>query len=656
MPLRPLFLSLFVGVVSASCASPDSSQAAPARDSTAPAPAWLVARGDEERKLAAASSAFHDFSFADRLGESGITFVHHTVDDAAKEYKAVHYDHGSGLAAADVDGDGRPDLFFPSQLGTSELWRNVGGGRFQNITGESGIDLRDATAVGASFGDFDNDGDPDLFVTTVRHGNRLFENIGHGKFKDVSAAAGVSYSGHSSGAVWFDYDRDGLLDLFVANVGVYTSNEKRPDGHYAGLVDAFHGHMHPDRAEPSILYHNLGAGRFEDVTRQTHLVDPSWTGDAVAFDANRDGWPDLYVLDMQGRNHLWLNEAGKSFRDGTAAYFAKTPWGAMGAKPFDANGDGALDLLVTDMHSDMFTTVAAGDWVTEGRKSDSLAMPAPLFPEGKKPFVLGNALFTRAATSSGTYRDLSDSLGVEMYWPWGPSVDDLNADGWDDVFITAGMSFPFRYAPNSLLLNENGKHFLPAEFTLGVEPRAHGWSEWFSVDCNGEDRGNPSCAQCAQPGSEAVGCRETSPGKFTLLGSRSSRSAVIADFDGDGDLDIVTNEFNHAPMVFMSDLAARRRINWLEVRLRGTKSNREGIGAQVTVMLRDGRHITKLMDGKSGYLGQSDLPLYFGLGDQARAVSIEVIWPSGSRQLVSQPISKQVNEVVEAPTMARPER
>jgi hypothetical protein len=631
-----------------SCSTPRASNAASAADSTTSPPPWLAARAADEKTQAEASPAFHGFAFTDRLRESGITFVHHTVDDATKEYKAVHYDHGSGLASADVDGDGRPDLFFVSQLGTSELWKNLGDGRFQDITTQAGIDLRDAICVGASFGDFDNDGDPDLFVSTVRHGNRLFENLGQGKFKDVSAAAGVNYSGHSSGAVWFDYDRDGLLDLFVANVGVYTSNEKRPDGHYAGLVDAFHGHMHPDRAEPSILYHNLGGGRFADVTTRTGLVDPSWTGDAVVIDANRDGWPDLYVLDMQGHDHLWINDGGKAFHDGTRTYMDKTPWGSMGAKPFDADGDGAIDLLVTDMHSDMFSDVAPGDWATEGRKSDSLPMRSELFPEGKSPFVLGNALFTRGASSRGKYRDVSDSVGAETYWPWGPSVDDLNADGWDDVFITAGMSFPFRYAPNSLLLNENGKRFLPAEFTLGVEPRAHGWSEWFTLDCNGADRNHPTCGQCSKPGSEANGCRQTAPGVFTVLGSRSSRSSVIADFDGDGDLDIVTNEFNHAPMVFISDLAAKRPVHWLGVQLHGTRSNREGLGAMVTVVLPNGRRLTKLMDGKSGYLGQSDLPLYFGLGDQTAVTSIEVAWPSGITQTVATARVGQVNQVSEA--------
>src|SRR5256886_2309788 len=217
--------------------------------------------------------------------------------------------------------------------------------------------MEDAIAVACSFADIDNDGDPDLFVTTVRHGNRLFENLGGGKFRDITAQAGVGYSGHSSGAVFFDYDGDGLLDLFVTNVGVYTTEEKGPGGYYVGRPDAFHGHTHPARAEASILYHNLGGNRFKDVTREVGLVDLGWSGDATVIDPNDDGFPDLYVLNMQGANHLWLNEGGKRFRDETKDYFPKTPWGAMGAKVFDFDGDGRLDLFVTDMHSDMWANI-----------------------------------------------------------------------------------------------------------------------------------------------------------------------------------------------------------------------------------------------------------------------------------------------------------
>src|SRR2546422_8881999 len=194
-----------------------------------------------------------------------------------------------------------------------------------------------------------------------------------------------------------------------------------------------------------------------DVSHDVGLVDRSWSGDATVIDVNDDGWPDLYVLDMQGENHLWLNEAGKQFRDATRQYFPRTPWGAMGVKAFDFDGDGRIDLLVTDMHSDMWVNIPPGDWAAETRKADTAPAPPDFFPTGKSQFIFGNALF--ANQGGGRFAEVSDSVGVETYWPWGPSVDDLNADGWDDIFITAGMNFPHRYGINSVLLNEGGKHF-----------------------------------------------------------------------------------------------------------------------------------------------------------------------------------------------------
>src|SRR6184192_1415996 len=609
-------------------------------------PAWLAERARQEVELAARSHVAHDFRFTDQRQASGITFQNRIVDDAGRSYKLAHYDHGSGVCAADVDGDGLPDLYFVTQLGTNQLWKNAGGGRFVDITAQAGLAMPDAIGVGCSFADIDNDGDPDLFVTTVRHGNRLFENLGGGRFRDITAQAGVGYVGHSSGAVFFDYDGDGLLDLFVTNVGVYTTNKKGPGGYYVALTDAFHGHTHPDRAEASILYRNLGGGRFKDVTRAVGLVDSSWSGDATVLDVNDDGRPDLYILNMQGENHLWLNEGGKRFRDATREYFPRTPWGAMGVKAFDFDGDGRVDLLVTDMHDDMWANIPPGYWAAETRKADSSKAPPDFFPDGKDRFIFGNALF--ANRGGGRFEEVSDSLGVETYWPWGPSVDDLNADGWDDIFITAGMNFPHRYGINSVLLNEAGRHFLPSECTLGVEPRGATEQVWFSLDCQGADRTQLFCTVCRERGAAALGCRREPGGRLTMMAARGTRAAVILDLDGDGDLDIVTNEFNAAPQVLVSVLAQRHRVNFLKVRLRGTRSNREGLGAQVTVVLPEGRRILKVMDGKTGYLSESDLPLYFGLGEADQAAAIEVRWPSGRRQTVAGPLrSGQTVEVVE---------
>ncbi len=629
----------------ASCSGSPRAKGPAANAST---PAWLLDRGREEAKLAAQSGVLHDFRFTDQREASGINFLNRVVDDAGKDYKLVHYDHGNGVCAADVDGDGLPDLYFATQLGTNQLWKNLGNGRFANITEQAGLTMPDAIAVTCSFADIDNDGDPDLFVTTVRHGNRLFENLGNGKFREITQAAGVGYVGHSSGAVFFDYDGDGLLDLFVTNVGVYTSNHRGPGGYYVGLDDAFKGHLHPERAERRILYHNLGHNRFKDVSAEVGLVDKSWSGDATVLDINHDGFPDLYILDMQGGDHLWLNEGGKHFRDATAKYFPKVPWGSMGAKVFDFNGDGLLDLFVTSMHPDMWVNISAGDWAAEGRKADSSTVAPGMIPEGKAGFIFGNELF--ANKGHGKFEEVSDSLGVETYWPWGPTVDDFNADGWDDIFIAAGMNFPFRYGINSLLLNEGGHHFLPSEFVLGVEPRKNGATQqvWFTLECNGGDAFNPLCTECSKPDASAMGCQLDAKRHLTMMGSLGTRSAVALDLDGDGDLDIVTNEFNGYPQILISDLAQRHRIHFLKVSLHGTHSNREGLGAEVTVVLPGGRRILKPLDGKSGYLSQSDLPLYFGLADADHADRIEVRWPSGRRQTVVGPInSGRTIEVVE---------
>ena len=556
-----------------------------------------------------------DFKFTDRQPESGITFEHHIVDDAGRFYKAVHYDHGNGVVAADVDGDGLEDIYFVNQLGGSELWKNLGHGKFRNITASAGVALADRIGVSASFVDVNNDGFPDLYVTTVRGGNALFLNDGHGHFRDIAKEAGVAYVGHSSGAVFFDYDNDGLPDLFLVNVGKYTTDERGRGGYFVGFTDGFHGHMFPERTEYSVLYKNIDGTHFRDVSEETGLHDGSWSGDASFFDVNGDGFPDLYVLNMQGKNHFYVNEGGKRFVDKTQEYFPRTPWGAMGIKWFDFDNDGKMDLFLTDMHSDMAALAAPED---EKKKPKTTFGPHVLGGADDE-FVFGNALYHNLG--DGKFEEISDRMGVENYWPWGPSVADLNADGWQDIFIASSMNFPFRYGVNSVLLNDRGEKFRDAEFILGVEPRRGGRTRkpWFDVDCSGPGKDRPVCAGKTGP--------------HMVTGTLGTRSAVIFDIDGDGDLDIVTNEFNDHPQVLISDLAQRRKIHYLELDLQGRKSNRNGLGARVRVVA-GGRTFLQYNDGKSGYLSQSILPLYFGLGDAGSIDRIEVDWPSGKRQIV----------------------
>ena len=584
------------------------------------------------------------FAFTDRLAASGITFRHQATPDSGKFYQPNHYDHGNGVAVADVDGDGLYDLYFSTQLGRNELWRNLGGGRFEDWTERAGVALADRLGVSASFADVDNDGDPDLYATTVRGGNTLFLNDGDGRFRDVTAEAGLEYSGHSSGATFFDYDGDGRLDLFLANVGVYTTEQRSTAGYWIGIApdaqgrDAFSGHLFPERTEYSILYHNEGGGRFRDVSVATGLRDGSWSGDAAFDDVNGDGRPDLYVPNMQGDDHYWQNVDGSSFVDRSAERFPRTPWGTMGIKFFDFDNDGRRDLLLTDMHSDMSAKVTPG---FEKVKSRMTWDDATL--QGGANNIFGNAFFEHR--DEGPWMERSDELGLENYWPWGVSVADVNADGGEDVLITSSMNFPYTYGVNSLLLNNRGEKFLDAEFLLGIEPRpalasrpwydpARPWlvtkRPWFDLDCAGEDGRHPLC--------------RGRQGPLSVWGNVGTRAAAIFDLDEDGDLDIVTNEFHGLPQLLVSDLADNHEIKYLEVELTGSRSNRDGLGARVTVVTPEGSY-TRVHDGKSGYLSQSSLPLYFGLGAASRVDRLEITWPSGATQTVTENLA--LNRLVE---------
>ncbi len=287
-------------------------------------------------------------------------------------------------------------------------------------------------------------------------------------------------------------------------------------------------------------------------------------------------------------DYYYENKDGATFVENTLTTFGKTPHGAMGVKFFDYNNDGSPDLLITDMHSDMG---ASQSYAMEKSKTNAAVFQQDHMNMASDPQILGNAFYTSV---KGAFKEISDAIGVETYWPWGVSVGDYNADGYQDVFISAGMGTIYRYGINSLLLNNSGKGFMDSEFLLGIEPRSEI---------------HHSVKGC---GNEAA----------------SSRASVAFDLDQDGDLDIVTNQPCTKPQVFISNLTQSKTVNFLKVKLSGTVSNRDGLGATVTVSA-GGNTYSQFNDGKSGYLSQSSIPLYFGLDKAEKADSVEVQWPSG---------------------------
>ncbi|HEV3081760.1 MAG TPA: CRTAC1 family protein [Gemmataceae bacterium] len=580
---------------------------------------------------AESAPALRSPGFRECATEVGITWQMHFLNDEQGEtFKINLYDHGCGLAVGDYDGDGREDLYFCNQLGRNALYRNRGDGSFEDVTEQAGVALGDRVCVSAAFVDYDNDGRQDLFVTSTRGGNVLFRNLGNGQFQDVTAQAGLSHVGHSQAAVFFDFDNDGYLDLFLTNTAEWTSDnyEKKGLRYYEGKGDFDDFIL--SRKETNILYRNNGDGTFTDVTEKAGLKGLGWAGDAVAFDYNGDGHMDLFVTNMFGRCQLYRNNGNGTFTDVTLQVLGRTPWGGVGARLLDLNSDGRLALYVVDMHSDMWMGLDANQRSLplakqyEKRKFAYNSGPyAELDPRvierenrmaeqvgWKRAEVLfGNALYRN--DGKGKFTEISDQAGLETFWPWGIATGDFDNDGREDVFLPSGMGYPFYYWPNYLLMNQGDGTFRNRAAELGIEPPSRGIHLPNRI-----------------AGREAV---------------RSSRGAATGDFDNDGRLDIVTNNFNDQPYFFKNRLP---RQNYVAFRLRGTRSNRDAIGA-VLRLYQGGRIMSRQVLGACGYLSQSSRVLHFGLGNKPEIDRVEIHWPSGVWQRLDAVAANRLHDIVE---------
>ncbi|HET6883867.1 MAG TPA: CRTAC1 family protein, partial [Pirellulales bacterium] len=532
------------------------------------------------------SSAGRLANFEDVAASAGLDFkMNFLAAEQGENFKVNLYDHGCGLAIADYDGDGHDDLFLINQLGANVLYRNRGDGTFKRASDDaSPLALADRICVGAAFGDYDNDGDPDLYVTSTRGGNVLLENDG-GQFRDVTEKSGAALVAHSQTPAFFDYDNDGDLDLYVTNVARWTSDEfNAQDRYFVGplfLRQFLEGSA--EDLEYNVLFQNDGQGHFTDVTREAGLESLSWSGDLAVFDYDGDGWLDVFVTNMFGRSQLYHNDRQGHFRDVTRETLRRTSFGAIGAKAFDYDNDGRLDLFVSDMHSDMLDLPKQSSLVEERKKLTQLPGPwrQMLMRQAGEDFeevlLFGNALYRNQG--EGAFVECSDAAGLETFWPWGVAVGDFDNDGDQDLFLPSGMGYPFFYWPNYLMLNNGQGAFVNVTDRSGIEPPADG-------------RYLP----------ETIGGEKA---------ARSSRCAATADFDGDGRLDLVVNNFNDRPYYFKNQTAGG---HYVAFRLRGTQSNRDAVGA--VVQLRIGQAtLVRQVDCAGGYLSQSSQTLHFGLGD-----------------------------------------
>ncbi len=503
----------------------------------------------------------------DVTAKSGIDFLHNS---GAFGDKRLPETMGPGCAFLDYDGDGWPDILLVNGMdwaghkrrrNTPRLYRNNRDGTFTDVTRAAGLAV-ELYGIGVAVADFNNDGFPDILITAVGQ-NRLFQNTGKGHFIDVTQKAGLGgRQAFSTSAMWFDYDRDGYLDLFICNYVKWS-----PEHDVSCSVDGkSKSYCTPEayRGSTSWLFRNRGDGTFEDVTAKSGIFDTTSKSLGVALlDYDRDGWPDLLVTNDTQPNKLYRNRRDGTFEDvavraGVAFSEDGKARAGMGIDVADFDNSGLPGLAITNFDNEMI----------------SLYRPN------------GSGAYTDVALKSGVGRASQNSLG------FGCAFADMNLDGWLDLIAVNGHI-------DEAVRNVTHNH--------GYAQAPH----LFLNDGNGKFR--DAAAEAGQD----------------FAAPKVARGLALGDFDRDGDLDLLITTNQGPAHLYRNDAPTGNRS--LRMRLVGTKSNRDAIGAVVRLTTPDGTQLRMVKTGSS-YLSQSELALTFGLGRRTQADRCVVEWPSGATQ------------------------
>ncbi len=521
---------------------------------------FLVATG----AAAAAVPPDPGFRLVDITGQAGVRFQH---NNGAFGSKYLPETMGPGCAWIDYDADGWPDILLVNGMdwpghhtarSTLKLYQNNRNGTFTDVTEQAGLAV-EMYGMGAAVADYDNDGFPDILVTAVGQ-NRLFHNTGKGRFVDVTQKAGLGgRSSFSTSALWFDYDRDGQLDLFVCNYVKWSPEHDI----FCGMDGRHKSYCTPEayRGCTCWLFRNRGNGTFEDVSANSGIFDTTSKSLGVAvLDYDRDGWPDLLVTNDTQPNKLYRNLRNGTFEDvavqaGVAFSEDGRARAGMGIDAADFDNSGIAGVAITNIDNEMMALYRN----------------------------VRNGSYADVALKSGIGRASQNSLG------FGCVFFDADLDGHLDLLAVNGH------------IDETARNL---RGNVGYAQPPH----LFRNDGHGGFR------DVAQQ----VGSSFSAP--------KVARGAACADFDRDGDLDLLITT-NHGPaFLYRTDVSNGNRS--VRVRLIGTKSNRDGIGAMVRLFNPEGAQSRMVKTGSS-YLSQSELPLLFGMGKRDRAERIVVEWPSG---------------------------